>query len=41
MVEKNGMTVLSSHTTHGLSDEELASGDFTEAEMVGPVYCCP
>ena len=31
MVEKNGMTVLSSHTTHGLSDEELASGDFTEA----------
>lgn len=25
------MTVLSSHTTHGLSDEELASGDFTEA----------
>ena len=31
MVEKSGMTVLSSHTTHGLSDEELASGDFTEA----------
>ena len=31
MVEKNGMAVLSSHTTHGLSDEELASGDFTEA----------
>ena len=31
LVEKNGMTVLSSHTTHGLSDEELASGDFTEA----------
>lgn len=31
MVEQTGMKVLSSHTTRGLSDEELASGDFTEA----------
>lgn len=28
-VEKAGMRVLSSHTGHGLSSEELASGDFT------------
>ena len=31
MVEANGMKVLSSHTSHGLSDKELSSGDFTEA----------
>lgn len=31
MVEKSGMTVLSSHTTRGLSDEELASGNLAEA----------
>ena len=31
MVETNGMKVLSSHTSHGLSDKELSSGDFTEA----------
>lgn len=31
MVEKNGMTVLSSHCSRGLSDEELASGNLTEA----------
>lgn len=30
-VEKAGMTVLSSHTTKGLSDKELASGDFSES----------
>ena len=30
-VEDAGMVVLSSHTGHGLSDEELASGDLTEA----------
>lgn len=30
-VEKSGMSVLSSHTTRGLSDEELASGNLTEA----------
>ena len=42
MVEKNGMTVLSSHTTHGLSDEELGFGRFYGSlEMVGPVHCCP
>lgn len=31
LVEKYGLTVLSSHTTRGLSEQELASGDFTEA----------
>lgn len=31
MVEKSGMTVLSSHCTRGLSDEELASGNLGEA----------
>ena len=30
-VEKSGMKVLSSHTSHGLSGEELASGDFSKA----------
>lgn len=30
-VEGAGMTVLSSHTTKGLSNEELASGDFSES----------
>ena len=30
-VEKAGMTVLSSHTTKGLSDQELASGNFSES----------
>lgn len=30
-VEKAGMKVLSSHTSHGLSDEELASGDYSKA----------
>lgn len=30
-VEKSGMSVLSSHTTRGLSDEELASGNLTDA----------
>lgn len=30
-VEKTGMTVLSSHTTKGLSDQELASGNFSES----------
>lgn len=30
-IEAAGMKVLSSHTSHGLSDAELASGDFTEA----------
>ena len=30
-VEAAGMTVLSSHCTRGLSDEELASGDFSES----------
>lgn len=30
-VEKAGLKVLSSHTTKGLSPEELASGDFTES----------
>lgn len=29
--EKAGLEVLSSHTNRGLSDQELASGDFTEA----------
>lgn len=31
LVEKSGMKVLSSHTTRGLTDQELASHDFTEA----------
>ncbi len=30
-VEKTGMKVLSSHCTKGLSDQELASGDFSES----------
>lgn len=30
-VEKVGMKVLSSHTTRGLSDKELASGDYSES----------
>ncbi|GCB34902.1 sugar phosphate isomerase/epimerase family protein [Bacteroides faecalis] len=30
-VEDAGMTVLSSHCSRGLSDQELASGDFTES----------
>lgn len=30
-VEKAGMTVLSSHCSKGLSDKELASGDFSES----------
>lgn len=30
-VEKTGMTVLSSHCSKGLSDQELASGDFSES----------
>ena len=41
MVEKSGYDRAFLHTTHGLSDEELASGDFTELEMVGSVHCCP
>lgn len=31
MVEANGMKVLSSHTSRGLSEKELESGDLTEA----------
>lgn len=31
LVEKYGMSVLSSHTTRALTDEELAKGDLTEA----------
>lgn len=31
LVEKSGLKVLSSHTTRGLSEQELASHDFTEA----------
>ncbi len=41
-VEAVGMKVLSSHCTRNLSDEELASGDFSESmKMVGSVHRSP